>query len=171
MDGKVLQEDGPTAWRTDPRFDDIAELAAIICAAPAAMVGMLENEDQVPRAGVGIHVKPSLDELICRHTVESRGLLVIPDLEQDARTSDHASVTGGASLRFYAGMVLTDSSGAPLGTLCVMDQAPRPDGLTPVQEEGLKALAFQVAALLGAESERIRRGRFSSTAPSTMPSS
>lgn len=157
MNGKVLQEDGPATGRTDPRLDDIAELAALVCAAPAAMVGVLENENQVPLTSVGIHVKAApLDELICRHTVESRGLLVIPDLERDYRTSDHPVVMGGPSLRFYAGMMLADRSGAPLGTLCVMDHAPRSDGLTAEQEAGLKALARQVVTLLEAESERTR---------------
>ncbi len=36
----------------------------------------------------------------------------------------------------------------PLGSLCVIDRVPRPEGLTPEQEEGLRALARQVMAQL-----------------------
>ena len=142
---------------TDPALDDVALLAAQICAAPAAMVGVLDNEDQVPRATVGIHATTApLDSLICRHTIDSGGLLVIPDLLEDTRTSNHPAVTDEPSLRFYAGIVLADQAGTPLGTLCVMDYAPRPEGLTADQEKGLEALARQVVALLQIQSERTR---------------
>src|SRR5690606_24681521 len=44
-------------------------------------------------------------------------------------------------VRFYAGALLTDSDGHNLGTLCVIDTAPRPGGLTPQEAGRLRALA------------------------------
>ncbi|MBX7489580.1 PAS domain S-box protein [Qipengyuania sp. GH25] len=146
-----------TTAETDPQLDDIALLAAQICAAPVALLGVLENDDQVPRATLGIHAKTTpLNELICQHTIDTGGLLVISDLAEDRRTKTHALVTAKPSLRFYAGMMLADKSGTPLGSLCVMDYEPRPGGLTTEQEAGLKALARQAMTLLSVESERSR---------------
>lgn len=141
----------------DGRFDDIARLAALVCDAPAALVGVLDGDMQVPRAGIGMHftAKP-LDELICRHPEVGEGVLVIPDLAADGRTEEHAAVTGALSLRFYAGVALADDAGARVGTLCVMDHAPRPDGLTREQAEALEALGRQVVTQLQLERERTR---------------
>lgn len=152
-----LHSDQANSITTDAHLNDLALLAAQICEAPAALVGVLEKANQVPRATLGIHAETApLNDLICRHTVESGGLLVIPDLLEDGRTSDHKHVKAEPSLRFYAGMMLADEAGAPLGTVCVMDYEPRPEGLHAEQGAGLKALARQVVAMLDIESERSR---------------
>jgi PAS domain S-box-containing protein len=152
-----LHSDQANSITTDAHLNDLALLAAQICEAPAALVGVLEKANQVPRATLGIHAETApLNDLICRHTVESGGLLVIRDLREDSRTSDHKLVKAEPSLRFYAGMMLADKEGAPLGTLCVMDYEPRPEGLRVEQEAALKALARQVVAMLDIESERSR---------------
>ena len=141
----------------DIRFSDMARLAAQVCAAPIALVGVIEAGQQVPKASLGIHVATApLSDVICRHTINDRDLLVIGDLAADARTTSHPLVAAEPALRFYAGVFLASADGAPLGTLCVMDRDPRPEGLTPDQAEALRALGRQVVTQLELQRERSR---------------
>jgi len=141
----------------DTRFDDMARLAAQVCAAPIALVGVIEAGQQVPKASLGIHVTTApLSDVICQHTINDRDLLVIGDLAADARTTSHPLVAAEPALRFYAGVFLASADGAPLGTLCVMDRDPRPEGLTSDQAEALRALGRQVVTQLDLQRERSR---------------
>jgi PAS domain S-box-containing protein len=81
---------------------------------------------------------------ICAQAIQQRGLFVVPDTTLDPRFSTNPLVTGEPYLRFYAGAVLRTRDGLPLGTLCVLDHTPRPNGLTPEQAFTLEALARQV---------------------------
>lgn len=139
------------------QYDDIARLAAQVCAAPIAIVSTIEAGDQVPKASIGIHVTTApMSGVICRHTVAERDLLVIPDLLADERTATHPLATATPALRFYAGVFLASTDGLPLGTLCVMDRAPRPGGLTDTQAAALLALGRQVVAQLDLQRQRTR---------------
>ena len=139
------------------QFDDVARLAAQICAAPVALVSVIEAGQQVPKAGIGIHATTApISEVICQHTIAERDLLVIPDLSADARTTAHPLVTADPAYRFYAGVFLASADGKPLGTLCVMDREPRPRGLTDDQAGALTALGRQVVTLLDLQRERSR---------------
>jgi diguanylate cyclase (GGDEF)-like protein/PAS domain S-box-containing protein len=55
-------------------------------------------------------------------------MLVVPDTLQDERFRDHPHVTGAPGIRFYAGQPLHSLDGQPLGTLCIIDTAPRAFG-------------------------------------------
>ncbi|WP_242140617.1 PAS domain S-box protein [Sphingomonas sp. TREG-RG-20F-R18-01] len=139
------------------QYDDFARLAAQICAAPVALVSVVEAGQQVPRASIGIQASVApLEEVICQYTIAKRDLLVIPDLAADARTTTHPLVTANPAFRFYAGVFLAGVDGKPLGTLCVMDRAPRPQGLTDDQAGALAALGRQVVTLLDLQRERSR---------------
>ena len=149
--------DHSTPEPAETRFNDMARLAAQICAAPVALVSVVEAGNQIPKASIGIHATTApLSEVICQHTINERDLLVIPDLVADGRTTAHPLVTATPSLRFYAGVFLAGADGTPLGTLCVMDRDPRPDGLTDDQAEALRALGRQVVAQLDFQRERSR---------------
>ena len=85
---------------------------------------------------------------ICAHTIAQHDLLVIPDLTLDPRTADNRLVTSAPHARFYAGAPLRVADGQVLGALCVIDLAPRPEGLTVDQAETLRTLAGQLVTLL-----------------------
>lgn len=139
------------------QYDDVAQLAAQLCGAPIAIVSTIEAGQQVPKASIGIHVTTApMDGVICRHTVAERDLLVIPDLLTDDRTVTHPLTTSTPALRFYAGVFLASADGSPLGTLCVMDHQPRPEGLTEAQGKALQALGRQVVAQLDLQRQRTR---------------
>ena len=130
-------------------FDDLAALAARICHAPAAFVSFVEEKRQWFKAAVGMDVRETPREVsICSVAIRSGGLFVVPDTKEDPRFRDLSSIAGQPTVRFYAGAVLERADGLRLGTLCVWDFEPRPDGLTEEQASALSALARAVLAQL-----------------------
>ncbi|MFC7472844.1 PAS domain-containing protein [Dankookia sp. GCM10030260] len=130
-------------------FDDVVRLAAQICGTPIAVVNLVGDTRQFFKAEVGLGVRETpLDISICTHALLQRALFVVPDTTRDARFAENPLVTGAPHLRFYAGALLETEAGLPLGTLCVLDDQPRPEGLTQQQEFALQVLARQVMSQL-----------------------
>jgi len=128
-------------------FDDIVEVASIICNAPVAVINFIDRDRQWFKAVKGLSVRETpLDISICSHAIMQPGLFVVPDTTQDERFSSNPLVKGDPFLRFYAGALLESHDGHPLGTLCVLDYQPR--DLEPQQRFALQALANQVMAHL-----------------------
>lgn len=131
-------------------FDDIARLAARLCGTPMAQITLVARDRQWLKAEVGTDAgEVPLSQSICRRALGlTDGVLVIPDLIDDPCTRSNPQVTDAPYLRFYAGAPLRAPGGEVLGTVCVLDTAPRPEGLTPEQGDSLEALARQVMTLL-----------------------
>src|SRR5829696_2057035 len=127
----------------EPAFDDIARIAAHVCAAPIAVVNFIDEQRQWFKAEIGLGVRETpLDVSICAHAILQPGLFVVPDTTRDSRFNCNPLVTGEPHLRFYAGALLQTPEGLPLGTVCVLDYQPRT--LTDEQAFTLQALARQV---------------------------
>ncbi|WP_050733249.1 PAS domain S-box protein [Methylobacterium sp. ARG-1] len=126
-------------------FDDIVHLARRLCAAPVALVSLVDRDRQWFKARAGFPpCETDLDRSVCKFVLTEPGVLQIPDMTRDPRTRANPLVTGEPRLRFYAGAPLRTPEGQVLGSLCVIDHAPRPCGLSPEQVEDLEALARQV---------------------------
>jgi len=140
-------------------FDDIAELAALIFDAPIAVVNLIADARQWFKAEIGIGARElPLDVSICRHAILQRDVFVVPDLAADPRFENNPLVKAAGGLRFYAGALLETPEGLPLGTVCVLDVKPRPDGVDERQSRALRALASQTMAQLEARrSQRLTR--------------
>ncbi len=135
-------------------FDDIVRLAARLCATPVALVSLVAADRQWFKARVGFpDCETDLNSSVCKFALTEPDLLIIPDLAVDPRTAANPLVTGEPGIRFYAGAPLRTSERQVLGSLCVIDLVPRPQGLTPEQADDLRALGRQVGGLL-----ELRRG-------------
>lgn len=133
----------------EPGFDDLAEIAAQIAGAPISLVNIVGDTKVWLKARRGI--PPDLAEVprsavCCAHAICQSGLLWVPDTHGDARFRDLPFIATEPFVRFYAGMPLIDSGGYALGTLCVMDLAPREPSFEVA--EGIRRLAQQVVAQL-----------------------
>jgi PAS domain S-box-containing protein len=130
-------------------FDEIVRIAALVCNTPIAVVNLIDEKRQFFKAEIGLGVRETpIDISICAHGLLQPGLFVVPDTTQDERFVCNPLVTGDPHLRFYAGALLQTPEGHPIGTVCVLDYQPRPDGVTPEQGETLKALARAAMAHL-----------------------
>jgi formate hydrogenlyase transcriptional activator len=126
-------------------FDELAGLAAQVCATPMAIVSIVDAHDIWFKARTGVEAETIRREnAFCAETIQGRGPLVILDALEDARFAGHEFVTGG--VRFYAGVPLLAADGAALGALAVLDRVPR--SLTPEQLDALQSLARQATSLL-----------------------
>ncbi|MCA1772925.1 MAG: sensor domain-containing diguanylate cyclase [Halomonas sp.] len=124
-------------------FDELTELASIICEAPVAIINFIDHDRQWFKSQKGLGVREtSLDISICTHAILQPGLFIVPDMIKDQRFANNPLVTGEPHLRFYAGALLESREGYPLGTLCVLDHQPR--DMTERQRFALEALASQV---------------------------
>ncbi len=142
----------------DAAFDDIARIASDLFDAPIAIVNFLTTDRQWFKAeiGVGTDTLP-LNVSLCRHAIRQSGIFIVPDTLKDERFVDNPLVVGAPNLRFYAGALLETSDGLPLGTLCVLDTKPRPDGITERQRFTLEFLARQVMTQLELRHEIAKR--------------
>ncbi|SEM33673.1 GAF sensor signal transduction histidine kinase [Stigmatella aurantiaca] len=128
-------------------FDDLVRLASLFCAAPVALVSLIDQGRQWFKARVGTEATETpRDIAFCSHAILQEGLLVVPDARQDERFQDNPLVIGDPHIRFYAGTPLKSQGGHSLGTLCVIDSVPRE--LKPEQAEALRLLGRQVESQL-----------------------
>lgn len=153
----ALRSYGILDTAAEDAFDQVVHIAAQVCSAPVALVSLVEAGRQWFKARVGFDVSETpLDQSVCAHGLAEDEMLVIPDLTQDPRTAANPLVVGPPHIRFYAGAIIRTPDGHALGTVCVLDYEPRPDGLTGMQATVLKALATQVAATLETRRSLIR---------------
>ena len=156
LDSYVILDSPP-----EQGFDDIVELAAQFLQAPVALVSLVAEDRQWFKAKIGFPASETdLDSSVCAHVLSEPDLLVIPDLTADPRTRFNPLVMGDPHIRFYAGAPLRDRNGHVLGSLCVIDKAPRPGGLTEPEAQVLRNLGRQVVNLMELRRTVIGRDSF-----------
>ena len=129
----------------EPEFDALTRAAAMLCAAPIALISLADRGRHWLKAKVGL---PDLTEVprsigLCSYAILCDDLLEIPDTLRDPRFADNPLVTGEPGVRFYAGVPLRLDDGLCVGTLCIIARQPRQ--LDETQRELLRCLA-QVAS-------------------------
>lgn len=111
---------------SDPSFDSIVKLVAQYFDCPMGLVTLVDHDRQWFKARCGLEAtQASRDVAFCNHTIATPDLLVIEDATQDLRFQANPQVTGTPHVRFYAGYPLSIDGVNRLGSLCIIDTAPR----------------------------------------------
>jgi two-component system, NtrC family, sensor kinase len=134
---------------TEPEqaFDDLTLLASYVCKTPIALISLVDEDRQWFKSRIGLSVSQTAREVaFCSTAIQQSDVLVVPDTLQDERFRNNPLVVSEPRIRFYAGAPLITEEGYALGTLCVIDQAPRE--LSVDQREALQALSRLVLAQL-----------------------
>jgi len=108
------------------RFDRLTELAKGTFDVETAVISLVDADRQWFLSTCGLDAKEtSRDVAFCAHTIHEDDYLVVEDASNDPRFKGNPLVTSGPYIRFYAGAVLRNPEGLPLGTLCLLDPSPR----------------------------------------------
>jgi two-component sensor histidine kinase len=111
----------------EPAFDRVTKLVADLFDAPIALVSLVDDCRQWFKSSYGLDVAETHRDIsFCQYAVIDERPVVVPDAREDARFAENPLVTGDPFIRFYAGVPLRAYNGAVLGTLCIIDRAPRP---------------------------------------------
>ncbi len=127
----------------EPAMDDLTALATHICAAPIALISLVDEGRLWFKSKIGLAATALPRSLsFCERAMAQAELFIVPDATRDDRFTELPLVREEPRVRFYAGAPLITPEGDILGTLCVMDRVPRELG--PEQSAALLRLSRQV---------------------------
>jgi len=141
-------------------YERIVSLASRIFKAPISYITIIDMTTShiLAARGLGAMAENEYNRKssICARTITSKKEhLIIPDLTKDEQFKDHENVTGLPNLRFYAAAPLECPEGYRLGTICVLDTVPRPEGLSLNMMQNLREIAGMVMDVMVEERERM----------------
>lgn len=140
----------------DDRFDRITRIAKYLFDVKVAAISLVDTDRQWFKSIQGLEVTETpRDVSFCGHAILQADLMTVENAPDDHRFKDNPLVTGDPGIRFYAGMPITSPDGHAIGTLCLIDNAPRQ--LSDEQRIVLKDLARLVEdELIALGSDRLR---------------
>jgi len=122
-------------------FDSICTLACQLFSVPISHISFLDANIEHIKAEVGLNglERVSRSEGFCTLAILEPKLMLIEDASQHQFLANHPHVIGETKIRFYAAAPVITSEGYIIGTLCLIDHAPR--CLTHKERELLQQLA------------------------------
>lgn len=130
-------------------FEEVAELAAVICGTRFAAVTLIDSDRQWIKSSHGMDLRDSSrDESVCGHAILESDVFEVRNIGADERFFDNPLLVGHPRIRFYAGSQLRSGRGNAIGMLCVLDS--EPGELSENQRQALRQLSRLVMAILDA---------------------
>ena len=131
---------------TEMEFEVITNECKEYFKCPVAVVSFVDMGRQWFKSIQGLDAKETPRCIaFCAHVVKrsTNTVMVVPDATKDIRFKDNPLVRGGTVV-FYAGAPIITPEGQKVGSLCVIDTKPHPEGLSLREQEMLKTLAQEV---------------------------
>lgn len=129
----------------EERFDRLTRLAKHMFGTAIALVSLIDNQRQWFKSRQGLTTcETGRDISFCGHAILDDAILLVADTHLDPRFADNPLVMAPPHIRFYAGAPLHTAQGLRIGTLCIIDPAPRQ--LTAAELRALRDLADCVEA-------------------------
>lgn len=122
----ALERAGLLDTEPEDAFDRLTWLASQMLDTPIALMTLLTPSRQWFKSRVGLELAETPRSwAFCNHTIMQRDVFSVEDLAQDPRFADNPAVADDPRFRFYAGAPVLDEDGFVVGSLCVIDHAPR----------------------------------------------
>ncbi len=128
----------------EEQFERLTALASRIMNVPIALVSLVDLGRQwfMSNRGLGDVRETPRSSAFCSHAILSKNeVLIIKDAQKDPRFVNNPLVTGPPYIRFYAGAPLETPEGYKLGTFCIIDTKPWPEGLDLDGKQNLREFA------------------------------
>ncbi|MFD2236537.1 EAL domain-containing protein [Aureimonas populi] len=110
-------------------YDRIARLAQRIFGTEIVLITFMDGERQWFKSHLGTRMEENRpEESFCVHAIDNRATLVVEDTQEDERFRDLDPLDGAPLPRFYAGAPIITHDGHAIGTVCILDSAPRSFG-------------------------------------------
>ncbi|MGI8402443.1 MAG: ATPase, T2SS/T4P/T4SS family [Gemmatimonadaceae bacterium] len=110
----------------EERFDKISRMAQRVFNVPFAGISFVEGDRQWFKSRQGLPLEDTPRELsFCGHAIVGQDPLIVEDAVLDPRFAQNPIVLEEPRIRFYAGQPVRGPGGHNVGTLCIMDKAPR----------------------------------------------
>ena len=140
----------------EAELDALVKAASLVCGVPISLISLVDKDRQWFKANVGLPgaTETHRDLAFCAHAILQDDLMEVPDALADPRFAENGLVTGAPDIRYYAGLPLTLSNGARVGTLCVIDTVPRM--LDQTQRAVLAQLGIAATKMLE-NSQKVRK--------------
>ncbi|TGK16949.1 GAF domain-containing hybrid sensor histidine kinase/response regulator [Leptospira kmetyi] len=127
----------------EEKFDSLTQIAAYICDSSIALISLIDVNRQWFKSKVGLDdAETPRSDSFCQYAIMQDEIFEIEDAHEDPRFKNNPNVLGPPFIRFYAGTPLKTPDGYNIGTLCVIDQAPK--RLDQKQRVILKVLSNQI---------------------------
>ncbi len=110
----------------EERFDRLTRMAKRMFRVPIALVSLIDENRQWFKSNESLTASETPRNIsFCGHAILGDDIFLICDTLADRRFADNPLVTGYPHIRFYAGCPLRSAGGFKIGTLCIIDTAPR----------------------------------------------
>lgn len=143
-------------------FEKVAEKVATRFGVSWAMISIVDMGrlwfKSLHNKDLGVSETPR-ESAFCSHVILSKSneVFLVANAEHDERFVNYSLVKNSPGVRFYAGVPLTVPEGVRLGTLCLMDNKARPNGLSAAEQTELKAVAARVVQVLVKRKEALQK--------------
>ncbi|QBE61853.1 putative bifunctional diguanylate cyclase/phosphodiesterase [Pseudoduganella lutea] len=143
---KALQAAQLLDTQPEEVFDRITRMACSALGVPVSLISLVDRDRQWFKSSCGLEARETgRDVSFCGHAILSDAPFIVDDAGMDPRFAANPLVTGAPGIRFYAGIPI-HAGPSRIGTLCVIDTAPRTLGSRDITL--LKSLARTVEDLL-----------------------
>ena len=128
-------------------FEQMTQEAKEYFGTPIAVVSIVDLGRQWFKSIKGLDVEMTPRCMaFCSHVVKRKeryGCLIVNNALEDPRFQHNPLVTGGPKIRFYAGAPLITPEGIKIGSFCIIDSVPHPQGLTKEEQQRLQMFATE----------------------------
>ncbi|MDB2694269.1 EAL domain-containing protein [Erythrobacter sp.] len=129
---------------SEPAYDAITKFASNVFDVPISILSLVLEDEHGFKSGHGLDMyNVERARALCAHVLGTLEPLIVLDARFDQHVPGAPAFDDEEELRFFAGVPLLNSSGHPLGVLCIGDTRPREsfDANTCEKLEDLAALA------------------------------
>ncbi|WP_394237747.1 sensor domain-containing diguanylate cyclase [Pseudomonas anguilliseptica] len=123
---QILDDNELIDTPADPYLDTLVRVVREVFAVKTVLISLIDHDRQWFKSRIGLEISETPRTIsFCAHAILGTQPLIVEDTHNDLRFHDNPVVINNPQIRFYAGQPLFSQEGQPLGTLCLIDPAPR----------------------------------------------